>query len=452
MQTDLEYVNLGIDKNNNILKLRHAMKLDQSEKLLGKAKQLIPSAAQTYSKSYRCFCEGSAPAFLEKGDGAVVYDVDKNSYLDFILGLGPVTVGYNNVKINQAIVEQLKQGISFTQPHPIEVRLAEKITQIIPCAEMVKFVKNGSDATTAAVRLARAYTKKDLVLCCGYHGFHDWYVGITSNNRGVPDAVQALTKTFDYNDIEGLERLFVENQNKVAAVIMEPVSIEEPFPGFLKDVRALCDRHHAILIFDEVVTGFRVALGGAQEYYNVIPDLCAMGKGVANGMPLSLLTGKRQIMSMIDQGAFVSTTFGGETLSMAAALETIRIMEKEGYFEHTWQLGRMWAGTVDDIIKEKKAEDIMETVGLPPHSGLAFKNRGRVTALDFKSLFIQEMAGNGILSLGINNYCLAHTKEDISTYTKAVEKFIDICLEAVKQNSAENLIQAGRFNPVFQRN
>jgi glutamate-1-semialdehyde 2,1-aminomutase len=428
------------------------MKLDQSRILLEKAKSLIPSAAQTYSKSFRCFCEGAAPAFLEKGEGAVVWDVDGNAYLDFILGLGPVTIGYNDARVNQAILEQMSRGISFSQPHPIEIQLAQKIVEIVPCAQMVKFVKNGSDATTAAVRLARAYTGKDMILCCGYHGFHDWYVGITSNHKGVPKAVRELTQVFAYNDIDSLEGLFRKYENQVAAVILEPVAIEEPKPGFLENIRALCDKNGVVLIFDEVVTGFRIALGGAQGHYRVTPDLCSMGKGVANGMPLSLLAGKKQIMSIIDHGAFVSTTFGGETLSMAAALETIRIMEENNYYEHTWHLGRTWLNCVNDTITRKNAGSFMSTAGLPPHAGVIFKDVGQVSALDFKTLFIQEMAAAGILSLGVNNYCLAHTIQDIQVYCKAVECFVDLCLKAVERNSAENLIKAGRFNPVFQRN
>ncbi len=428
------------------------MKFDRSLDLLERAKKTIPSAAQTYSKSFRCFCEGAAPAFLQKGDGARVTDVDGNVFIDFLLGLGPVTIGYNDARINRAIRAQMEMGISFTQPHAVEVELAEKIVDIIPCAKMVKFVKNGSDATTAAVRLARAFTGRDLVLCCGYHGFHDWYVGTTSNNRGVPGPVADLTAVFDYNDIKTLDTLLEQHRDRVAAVILEPVAVDEPENNFLEQVRRLCTKHSAVLIFDEVVTGFRVALGGAQAHYNVTPDLCCMGKGLANGMPLSFLAGQQDIMAMIDQGAFVSTTFGGETLSMAAALETIRIMETENYFDHTWGLGDLWKAGVERIIEAKDAGTFACTKGLAPHSGIIFNDCGPLSSLDFKSLFIQETAGSGILTLGVNNYCQAHTPADIEIYLDAVEKALDTCLEAIDRGSADALLTGGRFNPVFIRN
>lgn len=428
------------------------MKLGNSDRLLKEAKRLIPSAAQTYSKSWKCFCEGAAPAFLEKGNGCRVIDVDGNEYIDFLLGLGPVTIGYNDDRVNQAVINQLSKGVSFTLPHPLEVELARKIVDIVPCAEMVKFVKNGSDATAAAVRLARAYTGRDMVLCCGYHGFHDWYVGCTSNDRGVPGPVAALTRAFAYNDPEQLAGLLKRYSDKVAAVIMEPVGLNPPEKGFLESVRALCDSHGVVLIFDEVITGFRVALGGAQEYFDVTPDLCCMGKGVANGLPLSLVTGKRRIMEKIDHGAFVSTTFGGEALSLAAALETIRIMEGKGYFSHTWGLGRLWMKGMDDIIRTEGAGSFISTAGLPPHSGVAFTSVGNVPAEDLKSLFIQTIIAGGILSLGVNNYCLAHTTDDVNQYLEAGAKAVGVCCRAANHGSIAPWLKGGRFSPVFARN
>ena len=428
------------------------MQFDNSLSLLKKAKEIIPSAAQTYSKSYKCFCEGAAPAFIEKGDGGTVTDVDGNSYIDFILGLGPVTIGYNDERVNNVIMNYLSKGIVFSQPHPVEIMLARKITEIIPCAQMVKFLKNGSDATTAAIRLARAFTGREMILCCGYHGYHDWYIGVRSNNRGVPGAVSALTRSFAYNNIQDLETLLEQNHRKVAAVIMEPVGMESPGEGFLEEVRRLCSDHGTLLIFDEVVTGFRVALGGAQAYYGVTPDLCTMGKGIANGMPLALVAGRRDVMKMIDEGAFVSTTFGGEILSIAAALESIRIMEESEYFEHIWQLGQLWLDGVAGLIEEKKAAGFVKTAGLPPHSGIVFNNWGPVSSEDFKTLFIQEVISKGVLSLGVNNFCLAHTRSDIDEYLIAVSDALDTCVEAVDKGSASGLIKGGRFTPVFKRN
>lgn len=427
------------------------MKYRKSADLLYQAKKVIPSAAQTYSKGYRCYCEGAAPAFLERGEGGNVYDIDGNRYIDFLLGLGPVTIGYNDQRINEAVIRQMNKGMSFTLSHPLEVELAQKIVEIIPCAQMVKFLKNGSDATTAAVRLARAYTGKGMIACCGYHGFHDWYIGATVNDRGVPQAVAELTRTFSYNDIASLEFLLEEHTGEIAAVILEPIGIELPEPGFLEQIRELCTKNRIVLIFDEVITGFRLALGGAQEYYGIIPDLCTMGKGVANGMPLSFVAGNKEIMSLIDQGAFVSTTFGGETLSMAAALATINLMETEEYFKYTWGLGEKWLENAKQLILEFNYSDFVKTCGLAPHSGLVFSDYNQIPAEDFKSLFIQEIISEGILSLGVNNYCLAHTENDVEKYENAIRHAFNVFSKALDAGHIDHLLKGERFKPVFAR-
>ncbi|MCK4829584.1 aminotransferase class III-fold pyridoxal phosphate-dependent enzyme, partial [bacterium] len=258
---DLAKLNSGFSRDEGLIKsIKGDTKMvvnkhfAKSGLLLKKAKSLISAASSTYSKSYRYFCEGAAPAFLDRGQGCHVWDVDGNEYIDYVLALGPVIVGYNDERINQAVIEQMNKGMSFSLTTELEVALAEKLIEIIPCAEMVKFVKNGSDATTAAVRLTRAFTKREKVLCCGYHGWHDWYIGTTQNDLGVPQCIKDLTIPFPYNDIESLETLFFENKGNVAAVIMEPMSLELPEPGYLEAVKEVTHQNGALLIFDEVVT------------------------------------------------------------------------------------------------------------------------------------------------------------------------------------------------------
>lgn len=304
-------------------------KYKNSRELLKRAKKITPLGAQTFSKSYRYFCEGNSPSFMEKGKGAHVWDVDENKYIDFICGLGPVTLGYNDQRINEAITKQMEKGIIFSQPAPISIELSEKLIEIIPCAEMVRFVKNGSDATSAAVRLARAYTERDIIATCGYHGMQDWYIGSTVNNKGVPQKVCELSQSFDYNNIESLESLFAKYPNKIAAVILEPIQSNGPEEGYLQKVKEIAQDNGAVLIFDEVVSGFRYALGGASELYSVTPDLVTLGKGMANGMPISAVAGKKELLNLISDGVFISTTFGGEALSIAAALETINILQEK---------------------------------------------------------------------------------------------------------------------------
>ena len=428
------------------------VKYAKSEKLLERAKKVTPLGAQTYSKSYRYFCEGNAPSFIDRGEGCKVWDIDGNEYIDFICALGPVTVGYNDRRINEAIIKQLNKGISFSQSTELEVELAEKLTQIIPCAEMVRFVKNGSDATTAAIRLARAYTGRDVVALCGYHGMHDWSIGSTANNRGVPRPICELTKTFNYNDIDSLNELFDEFKDKIAAVILEPIQVNGPIEGYLEALREITTKNGAILIFDEIVSGFRYALGGASELYNVTPDIAAFGKGMGNGMPISVVAGKREIMQLIEQGVFISTTFGGETLSLAAALETIKILEQPNTYKHVWNLGNMMLKGLNDIISDKKLSDVVITSGLAPHAGVQFEGKGSLDYLDINSIFQQGIIEEGILSVGINNINLSHSENEIRTYLEAVELSLDDINSALKQDSTVGILRAGKVNPVFKRN
>ncbi|MBW2993080.1 aminotransferase class III-fold pyridoxal phosphate-dependent enzyme [Candidatus Woesearchaeota archaeon] len=444
--------NEGYAKSIKEDKMKEITNFERSIEWLKKAKEVIPSASQTYSKSYKYFCEGAGPAFLEKGDGAYVWDIDGNEYIDFICALGPVTVGYNNKEVNGAIIEQLSKGISFSQSTLLEIKLAEKLVEIIPCAEMVRFVKNGSDATSAAVRLARAYTKKDIVLVCGYHGCQDWFIGSTAGDFGVPDAVKMLVKKFEYNDIDSLKQLFEENKDKVAAVIMEPMQENGPNRNYLNEVKKMTHENGAVLIFDEVLSGFRMALGGAQQHFNVIPDLSALGKGVANGLPLSAVVGKKEIMNLIDEGAFISMTFGGETLSLAAALKTIEILERESSFEYIWELGNRWKKGIQELIDKKDISNIARVVGAAPHCGVLFSKAGSLTEHDLFSIFQQKLISKGILSLGINNFCLSHTKEDIDKFIKAADIAFEDVIKAVEKDSVEGILIGQKFRPIFKRN
>ena len=287
-------------------------KYAKSLKLLKEAKQLTPCAAQTYSKSYRYYCEGAAPAFLDRGNGSHVWDVDGNEFIDFVCALGAITVGHANTKVNKAISDQLKKGIGFSQATELEVKLARKLIEIYPSAEMVRFVKNGSDGTSAAVRLARAYTKREMVLVSGYHGYQEWYIGSTENDLGIPKCVKALVKKFEYNNIDSVKKLFTKYEGKIACVILEPVQGNGPENHFLEKLKTLTHDNGALLIFDEVVTGFRIHLSGAQGLFGVVPDLTALGKGFGNGLPISAVVGQKKYLKLIEEGAFISTTHGGD--------------------------------------------------------------------------------------------------------------------------------------------
>lgn len=423
----------------------------KSSTLLKRAKAAIPAAASTYSKSYRYFCEGVAPAFLDRGQGSHVWDVDGNEYIDYVLALGPVIIGYNDERINQAVIAQMKKGMSFSLTTEHELALAEKLIEIIPCAEMVKFVKNGSDATTAAVRLARSFTGRERVLCCGYHGWQDWYVGTTQNNVGVPKCVKDLTIPFTYNDIEELEALFSKHKNEVAAVIMEPMSLEIPLQGYLARVRELTHLNGALLIFDEVVTGFRMGLGGAQKYFNVTPDMASFGKAMGNGMAISALVGRRDVLKFIEQGAFVSTTFGGETLAIAAALKTIEVLENEDPFNRFTILGTQLMGGMKKIVKRIEIFDYIKFVGMPYHFALRFKETKKMSSFDLLSVFQQEAIHWGVLMSGVHNFCLTHSSDDIEATLEAYAKAFQSVKEAIDAGSVKGILRGGKFSPIFKR-
>ena len=298
--------------------------IDRSNDLYNRAKELIPCGTQTLAKGPSQYVNGIAPKYLLKGQGSHVWDVDGNEYIDYNMGIGPLSLGYAHPVVDEAIRQQLSNGITFSLMHPLEVEVAELLHEIIPNAESVRFSKSGADVTSAAVRIARAYTGRSKILCCGYHGWHDWYVSTIARNAGIPGCIKDLTYTFSYNDIDSFIRSIDDD---VAAVILEPVVFESPRGNFLHMVSEICKQKGILLIFDEMWTGFRMALGGAQEYFGIQADLATFSKAIANGMPLSVLTGKSEIMRVLEEEVFFFTTFGGEALSLAAAKATIQVMK-----------------------------------------------------------------------------------------------------------------------------
>lgn len=427
-------------------------RFEKSNQLLERELKVSPLAAQTFSKSYRYFCRGISPSYIERGEGCYLYDVDGNKFIDFICALGPITVGYNEPSVNEAVIKQVQKGASFSLQTEVEVDLAEKICQVVPCAEKVRFVKNGGDATTAAIRLARAYTGKDMVLMSGYHGMHDWSIGASENRKGVPKVVCELTKTFKYNDLADLEKKLVECQGRVAAVILEPIQGDGPQDGYLSAVKELTHRYGAVLIFDEVVSGFRYALGGASELYNVVPDLASLGKGMGNGFAISAVAGKTQIMNLIEEGVFVSTTFGGDAVGMAAALATISILERPGFYEYIWKLGTKMRDGLAGLIARHGLEQVVSVSGLAPHCGLSFEGVGSLTYLDVQSIYSQVMVENGILVFAICNLNASHTEQDIDCYLDATDKAFGLIRRAMEQDSLAGILLGGNVDPVFKRN
>ncbi len=426
------------------------MQFTKSEELLARELKVSPLAAQTYSKSYRYYSRGFAPSYMDHGEGCYIYDVDGNKFIDYVCALGPITVGYNEPSVNEAVIKQVNKFASGSLQSELEVELAEKICEIIPCAEMVRFVKNGGDATTAAIRLARAYTGRDIVLMSGYHGMHDWSIGASANHKGVPDVVQKLTVNFEYNNLADFEEKL--QKHSVAAVILEPIQSNGPANGYLQSVKDLTHKYGAILIFDEVVSGFRYALGGAQEMFGVSPDLVSFGKGMANGYAISAVAGKKELMQQIEEGVFVSTTFGGDSISMAASLATIKILEQPGYYDHITKIGTIQRDGVAALIKKYGLDDVISMTGLPAHAGPSFEGHGKLDYLDVQSVYSQTMLQNGIFVFAFYNLNGSHTEKEAKQYLNATDQAFALIRKAVDADSLEEILTGGKVDPVFKRN
>jgi glutamate-1-semialdehyde aminotransferase/spore coat polysaccharide biosynthesis protein SpsF (cytidylyltransferase family) len=427
-----------------------ARTIEKSLALKAWAETIIPGASQTLSKGPSQYVQGVAPAFLARAKGSHVWDVDGNEYIDYPMALGPIILGHCYPAVDDAVKRQLADGVSFSLPHPLEIEVAERLISMIPCAEMVRFGKNGSDATAGAVRLARAYTGRELIACCGYHGWQDWYIGSTTFNRGVPVPVRDLIKPFDYNNLDSLRRIFAEHSGKVAAVILEPIGIVEPAPGFLAGVRDLCRREGALLIFDEVITGFRLARGGAQEYFGVVPDLACVGKAMANGFPISAVVGARAIMMTFDE-VFFSFTFGGEAISLAAANATLKEIADKEVIAHLWEQGRKLMDGITLLSRHFGVEKLVRCQGLAPRTVISFHDESGRDSLLVKSLFQQECLMRGVLFSGGQNLCYSHSDEDIDYTLRVYRTVMEILAQAVKAGNVRERLEGEPVQPVFRR-
>ena len=419
----------------------------KSEQLLEQALHSIPLGSQTFSKSLTQYPRGVSPFFIDKGNGSKVWDVDGNEYIDFVSSLAVVTLGYCDEDIDRAVKNQIKNGVIFSLPHRLEMIVAEKLIEIIPCAEKVRFAKNGTDATTASIRIARAYTEKEHVAVCGYHGWQDWYIGSTNRDLGVPQAVKKLTHKFEYNNIESLEEIFQNNQ--IACVIMEPMNIEYPKDNFLEKVKELTHNNKALLIFDETITGFRYSIGGAQKLFNVIPDMATFGKGMANGYPLSAVMGTNDIMQKVEE-IFFSGTFGGETLSLAAANAVIDKYIEKSVVDHFSIIGIYLLECLNKLIDDNNLNDIFWTSGHPSWSFLHIKDQHKYNSYKIKTFLMQEMFKRGILTLGLHNLSFSHSKKDIDKLISNYAEVLPMIKIHVDNNSLIENIQGEILEPLFK--
>lgn len=421
----------------------------KSEQLLERASRVIPLGSQTFSKSHSNYPRNASPLFIERGRGSHVWDVDGNEYVDYVNALLPIILGYDDPDVTAAVTEQMKRGVLFSLASPLEVEVAELLVELIPCAEMVRFGKNGSDATTGAIRIARAYTGRDLVAACGYHGWHDWYIGTTARNKGVPRAVSELTRVFRYNDLDSLRALLDADRGRYAAVIMEPMNFTDPAPGFLEGVRDLAHAHGALFVLDEIITGFRFDLGGAQKLFGVTPDLAAFGKSMGNGFPISAVVGKAEFMREMEE-VFFSSTFGGDAVSLAASLATIRKMQREPVHQHLWRTGALVMDNVRAAIARSGLDDAIALGGRAPWSMLQFRDTAQATSWEVKSLYLQEMLARGILTAGSHNISYSHSEGDIEQLREAQAASFAVIREALDKGDLRSRLAGPPIEPLFR--
>ena len=426
------------------------LNIAKSNELKFKGRSLLPALSQTFSKSPSSFVEGIYPVYAEKAQGCHLYDVDGNEYIDYLMALGPIVLGYNYPAINEAIQEQLKKGIIFSLPHQKEIEAAESLRKIIPCAEMTRFIKSGSDAVTGAVRAARAITKKDVILYCGSGGvWDDWYTIVTSRNQGVPSFNHDLIDIFDYNDTTKLQSLFTKYKDKVAAVVMEPAVLDLPKNNFLHEVKRITHENEALLIYDEILTGFRLSRGGGQEYFAVTPDMATFAKGIANGMPLAAIVGKSEYMKYFEQ-VFVSTTYGGEALSLAAAVATVNEYVHHDVCGHMWSIGEMLKEGFNRLAQEKGLD--AKCIGLPPRMKLIIKDGSGNDSLLYKSLFLQEMIEKGIfMHPNTILLCYSHSKHEVELTLRAMDDSLSVLKRAIDNNTIKSQLRGEAAKEVIRR-
>ena len=418
----------------------------------------IPGGAHTYSRGFDQY-PANAPQILKRGKGAYVYDENDREFLDYGMALRAVNLGYANEEINKAAIEQIEFGNNLTKPSMIELEAAELLIDMIDSVDMVKFTKNGSTATTAAIKLSRAYTGRELVVRCAEHPFFsydDWFIGSTQLTKGIPQKDTEGTKTFGYNNIESLERLFDEFPNQIACVILEPATTEHPKDNFLHKVRDLCHKNGAVFILDEMITGFRWHLKGAQHYYNIRPDLCTFGKAMANGFSVAAIAGKREIMQLgsiefegKERVFLLSTTHGAEMSGLGAFVAAMKFMKKHNVVDDIWNYGTKLISMINELAKKYEIEKnfIASGIECSPYY-LTFDKNGQ-NSLGLRTLFSQEMIKNGVLIPWVA-LSYAHGENELEKTKIALEKTFEVYKKAVDEGYEKYLV-GNPIKPVFRK-
>jgi glutamate-1-semialdehyde 2,1-aminomutase len=412
--------------------VKDIMKFNESLKLQNRFNTVIPGGAHTYAKGDDQFPE-SMPVYIDRGQGSHVWDVDGNEYIEYAMGLRSVTLGHNFESVVSAAYKQMLKGTNFGRPNKIELECAETFLEMFENAEMVKFSKNGSDATNGALKIARAYTGRDMVGICAEHPFFsvdDWFICTTPMNSGIPGIMQNLVTTFSYNDLESIEKMFSENPGKIACIIMEPEKYDPPTDDFLNKAKEICHKNGALFILDEMITGFRWHNGGAQKVHNVDPDLSTFGKAMGNGFSISALAGKREFMDLggiyhkKERVFLMSTTHGAETHALAAAIATMKFYQQNDVTGFLDKQGAMLKEGVNKASRELGIEDKISIIGPNCCSVYTTRDQQGNPSQPFRTLFIQEQMKRGLLMpSSIVSY--SHTDKDID---ETIERMSDAML------------------------
>lgn len=429
------------------------LNLTKSKQLYEEGAGLIPAGSQTMSKRPEAFAMGAMPIYIERGEGCHLWDVDGNRYIDFISSLGPIILGYCYASVDEAVRKQLADGMIFSMMHPLEVEAAKAIVEMVPCAEMVRFLKTGAEATSAAARIARGYTGKGLVVSSGYHGWLDTWAA-ANNARGVPEGVGESIAGFAFGDMTSdncLEAVLEKHRGQVACIMMEPASYSTMYSGeYLRWARELADRHGAVLAFDEIVTGFRVARGGAQEYFGVVPDLACFAKGISNGMPVAAVVGKREVMK-VAADLVISSTYGGDAVSLAAVVACLRELRTQDVIAHNWEQGARLIDGMNGIAREIGLA--LEFKGWPVMSSFAFGYDDPKANGDLMTLLLQEMAKRGVLLRrgGLMFMTYSHKAEHIDATLAICREVFPILLDAHSSGAVAERLVTGEVAASIRR-
>lgn len=431
--------------------------MNKNEEYGAKAHLLIPAGAHTYSRTDEVF-PGNAPKVIERSKGVYTWDVDGNEFIDYGMACRSVTVGYDYDRISEAAIRQIHNGNTATKASKIEVEAAEMMCNLFPWVDMVKFAKNGSTVTSAATKLARAYTGKKYIARCREHAFFsydDWFIGSTVMNAGVPKEVQDLTLQFSFNDINSVKELFEQYKGEIAALIMEPCDTEEPTNHFLQEVRTLCTEYGVVYILDEMITGFRWDLQGACKYYGVEPDLVTFGKGMANGFSVAALGGKREIMDLggltpgKERVFLISTTHGAEMSSLGALVETINVYKELNVTDHIWDMGKRLVKGLTEIAKEYSLQDYFYVEGAACSPNLVVCGKDKKASFEYRTVFLQEMLKSGIIMPYIA-IAYQHTEKEIDRTLDAARNAMKVLGDALNTDAGQ-FIEGNIIKPVFRK-